>query len=138
MVNDKILAQFLQKPPDARKKMWFGAMKISQTGKEEYAQEAARMLDQYEAIELAGKRPEASELVGALMFEPHGHGFVSFGYAEGEMVASIRKTEQHRHEGNRVYQVNVLGRTMPETCRSIEEARELGAFEYDKQSGDAS
>ncbi|WP_136057757.1 hypothetical protein [Candidatus Halocynthiibacter alkanivorans] len=137
MTNDSIPAAFLAKLPDARKTMWFNAMRIVKTGKAEYAQKAAQILDEYEAIELAGDRPEATEPAGTLMFEPHVHGYVSFGYADGQCTVSIRKTEQHRHEGNRVYQVIVLGQTMPETCRSIEEARELGAFEYGKRSGDA-
>lgn len=137
MTKNSIPAVFLAKLPDARKTMWFNAMKIVKTGKAEYAQKAAQMLDEYEAIEMVGDRPEATEPAGTLMFETHGHGYVSFGYAGGQCSGTIRKTEQHRHEGNRVYQVIVLGQAMPETCRSIEEARDLGAFEYVKRSGEA-
>lgn len=134
MVKDKTLEQFLQKSPDARKKMWFNAMKIARSGKGDVAR-AQQMLDEYEAIELASDRPEATEPVGDLMFEPHSHGFVSFGYAQSEMVTSIRKTEQHRHEGNRVYQVNVLGQTLPSLFRSVDEARETAAQFHANQRG---
>jgi len=137
MTNDKLLTLFLQKPPEGRKKMWFAAMRVVKTGKGDTTQ-TAQILDQYEAIELADDRPEATEPAGTLMFEPHGHGYVSFGYADANCTVTIRKTEQHRYAGNQVYQVKVLGQSMPVACRSIEEARELGAREYTKRSRDAS
>ena len=136
MTNDKILELFLQKPSEGRKKMWFAAMRIVKTENGDVTQ-ATQILDQYEAIELAGDRPEATGPAGTMMFEPHGHGYVSFGYADGKCTVTIRKTEQHRYAGNQVYQVKVLGRSMPAACRSIEEARELGALEYAKRSGEA-
>lgn len=136
MANDKILEVYLKNPFAARKKLWFRAMGIVQTRKEKYAQEAAQILDQYEAIELAGNRPKATKSVGTLMFEPHGRGYVSFGYADGKCTVIIRKTEQHRTiDNNLVFQVKVLEQVLTSQFRSIDEARDAAALEYAKRSG---
>ncbi len=130
MTSEKITAQLVGMPPERLKKLWFSAMRIVMSGKGDI--EAARkMLDDIESIERNGERSEATETVGELNFEPHGHGYVSFGYADRICVATIRKTEQHRLSGNHVYQVSVLGKALYGACRSIADARALAAQVYE-------
>lgn len=138
MTNDNFLATFLAKPPAARKSMWFNAMKIVRTRKAGDVKEAARLLDQYETIELSGKRPETTKPVGTLMYEPHNAPrFISFGYSQDEMVVSIRMTEQHRTtDMNPVFEVRVLGQVLQGLFREVGDAREAATKFYASRHGE--
>ena len=132
MGPEKIIAQLPEMPPERVKNLWFSAMRIATSGKGDVAG-AERMLEQIEAIERSRERPAPTEQVGALRFEPHGHGFLSFGYDGHVCVAAIQRLEQHRGSGNRVYRVEVLGQALPDFCRSIDEARSAAAHAYAKR-----
>lgn len=132
MRSDKIITQLPSLSPDRAKDIWFSAMRLLMSQKGDIEQ-AARVLDEIEAIERSKARPDPSVRVGELFFEPHGHGFVSFGYADGTCVVAIRKTAQHRLSGNAVYQVKFDEEVLSEACRSIDQARELAASEYSER-----
>lgn len=131
MGPEKLIAALPEMPPERLKKLWFSAMRIVISGKGDVAQ-AKRMLEAIETIERNRKQPAPSDTVGDLRFEPHGHRFLSFGYDGERCVATNRKVEQHRVSGNRVYQVMVRGKALPDACRSIGEARALAAQAYAK------
>lgn len=128
MGRNTIMAQLPNIPAERLKKFWFSAMRIVISGKGS-VEEAKQMLDAIESIVLGRARPPASVTIGQLMFEPHGHDIVSFGYAGGDHVVTIRKLEQHRHAGNKVYQVWV-GKQSLGRCRRIEDARSLAVEAY--------
>lgn len=134
MNSANIISQLNGMPPERLKKFWFSAMRIAKSGNGD-VETARKILDEIEAIERGRVRPKPSDVVGALLFEPHGHGYVSFGYADGACVVTVRKTEQHRLSGNRVYEVKVLGQKLPEASRSIDEARQVAANEYLSRQG---
>ena len=120
--------------PQELKGYWFSAMRVIRKNNKNSIDVAKEILDKIESIEEKKSHNYPMHSVGVLKFTKHGHGFVSFGYDGDKCVVVIRKLEQHRNEGNRVYQVKVSGHNLPEHCRSIEEARIYGATEYESKA----